>query len=337
MDTMVKSTRLGGEVFVSGKDSDIFKAKTTTYYSSMQSSSSNATCNSPQLLGRQKRTNSIKNLNTVEHIELEELVKETASNDGGYVFNAKLEKPQKSLSIQADKHKINSKLLNNNNNNKKEPPPNILSSNSNTKLLKQKSEIQFSQQITAKQALDKSAHKKERKLKKNKTKDTKKKSNSAENSQSDMFNVNKPQLKRSDTNKPLGSNLKQKPILKVLEAKPKSPEKENLETIRWRYELDEPVEEAKRIEVYKQGRRGRYIEQRNKYAVLSSNSSSNFLPYLYYEMPEVGLDVKDKLLDTTTDNLDATLIGDDLMSGSNVVVTGRINDSAISSMSSSNN
>lgn len=82
-----------------------------------------------------------------------------------------------------------------------------------------------------------------------------------------------------------------KPIIKkpnnsIKSDKLNSPEKENIETLRWKYELDDPVEESKRIEVYKQNRRRRYIEQRNKYLILSNVSSSNFLPYLYYENVE---------------------------------------------------
>jgi hypothetical protein len=54
------------------------------------------------------------------------------------------------------------------------------------------------------------------------------------------------------------------------------------ESLRWQHELDNEEEELKRIELYKINRRKRYIEQRNKYLMLSNNSSS-FLPYLHYE------------------------------------------------------
>lgn len=94
--------------------------------------------------------------------------------------------------------------------------------------------------------------------------------------------------------------------------KPPTPEKENPETIRWKFELDDPIEEKKRVEIYKQSRRSRYIDQRNKQLKLHNGSTTSFLPYLYYETPApkpeeeeesideaINVESKENILETT--------------------------------------
>lgn len=55
------------------------------------------------------------------------------------------------------------------------------------------------------------------------------------------------------------------------------------ESLRWDKRLDDPEEEAKRIELYKINRRKRYIEQRNKYLNLNSSAARSSNMFLMYE------------------------------------------------------
>ena len=93
MGTMVKNTRMS-EVFTSGQtDAEkIYKttSKTTTFYCSNQTTTSQGN-SATQLLNRQKNTTSLKNLNTVEHIEFEALkdTSNNSNNDMPYHYSSK--------------------------------------------------------------------------------------------------------------------------------------------------------------------------------------------------------------------------------------------------------
>ena len=123
------------------------------------------------------------------------------------------------------------------------------------------------------------------------------------------------------------------------------------ESLRWQHELDNEEEELKRIELYKINRRKRYIEQRNKYLMLSNNSSS-FLPYLHYEndSPRDGQQAKahhhkaggsdceharDASKEVKLAEADGAFVETD-KHGSNTLkeVNAKLTDSAISSLSS---
>ena len=146
-------------------------------------------------------------------------------------------------------------------------------------------------------------------------------------------------FKRNDSNQNTFKPIIKKQGNDNFNNKPFSAEKENLfnETLRWKFELQDPIEEEKRIDQYKQDRRRRYIEQRNKHIKLSNNSMS-FLPYLYYENIDTSKTDQNEnsreLESTPTDNLTIREIDNE----KNKPKENRSNittDSAISSLSSS--
>jgi hypothetical protein len=308
MDAMVKSRRMS-EVF------------TSSY--------------SPQLLNRQKNTASIKNMSTVEHIELEAL-KDGPAVDMHYRYEAKanmldsfresddgLGKPllkepgmtaalllligacfyqgkanrtAKSLSFQLDKAKPASKET--------------ASGSSIAKLTKSKSEIQSSSSLLNTVAsgsllttkLPGKEPKKDKKDKKDKKKPKAKEKTAGGSVKSQVSSVTNmacdsdlcaasTRLKRADTfSKPIikkgGSSAPKNATNPAGGNKPLTPEKENVETVRWRYEVADAEKEALRLQEYKRDRRRRYIDQRNKH--LANASSSSFLPFLYYEEDAEG-------------------------------------------------
>jgi len=210
---------------------------------------------SPQLLNRQKNTSSVKTLNTVETIELETL------KDGNYHYETKgktkelvdsfresdcadtddLDKQlPKSLSFQIDKSK---------------PVP---------KLIKQKSnDVQSTSSLTnsllttklATKDLTKKDKKDKKDKKKVKTKVGIKSQVSSVTNINEAFNkpiIKKPgnAIKNTGNNTNNNNNTNNKTL---------SPEKENPDTIRWRFELQDPDKEAQRIIEYKRDRRRRYF------------------------------------------------------------------------------
>ena len=132
------------------------------------------------------------------------------------------------------------------------------------------------------------------------------------------------------------------------------------ESLRWDKRMDDPDEEAKRIELYKLNRRKRYIEQRNKYLNLNSSTARSSNLFSMYENDDYDSESTQNNLNneetssiyeskeatsnnnntnTTTANLLAStsttrLLSSDIYNKMKLKERSNITDSAISSMSS---
>ena len=352
METMIKESRC--EIFTSsrGQETDrIFKAK--TFFCTSNSST-------PQLLNRQKTSNSFKSLSNIEHIELEtndiyqfnhRNSKLAVANNTTDIINPIIKEKRSKLTNSkilhdtgSDTYRDNEELdefnLNNNNNNssssntklekklagiEKQKTTAKLKNNVANKLSKQKSELSSTNNLSSlrdannlinnfttnsliatKLSYGGEKSQKQKKSKKSKNKSKNNKNAGTESGINDMFRVTemnaaKMKLKPSESSHKLNSKSKangsnsngsnamnnnnnNNSAFEGLNRTTSALDKDYLvnESLRWQHELDNEEEELKRIELYKINRRKRYIEQRNKYLMLSNNSSS-FLPYLHYE------------------------------------------------------
>ena len=214
-------------------------------------------------------------------------------------YQGKANRTAKSLSFQLDKAKPASKET--------------ASGSSIAKLTKSKSEVQSSSSLLNTVAsgsllttkLPGKEPKKDKKEKKDKKKPKPKEKTASGSVKSQVSSVTNmacdsdlcaasTRLKRADTfSKPIikkgGSTAPPKNATNPAGGnKPLTPEKENVETVRWRYEVADAEKEALRLQEYKRDRRRRYIDQRNKHLLLANASSSSFLPFLYYEEDAEG-------------------------------------------------